>query len=119
MGTIRQNSTSPPPAVLDWEAPNLDLGDVITGTSEQLKVTLHNRGTSPAKVKLLSEGDGILIPEPEVSIPPQQSLDIKADWAFATLGPATATIHLESGADLPPLTFRANVQEARSANSLQ
>ncbi len=105
----------PPPAVLDWEAPNLDLGDVITGTSEQLKVTLHNRGTSPAKVKLLSQGDGILIPEPEVSIPPLKSLDIKADWTFATLGPATATIHLASGADLPLLTFRANVQEPRSA----
>ncbi len=105
----------PPPAVLDWEAPNLDLGDVIIGTSERLKVTLHNRGTSPAKVKLLSEGDGILIPEPEVSIPPEQSLDIKAHWTFATLGPATATIHVESGTDLPPLTFRANVQEPRSA----
>ena len=104
----------PPPAVLDWEAPNLDLGDVITGTSERLKVTLHNRGTSPAKVKLLSDGDGISISEPEVSIPPQQSLDIKADWTFSTLGPATATIHLASGADLPPLTFRANVQEPRS-----
>ena len=105
----------PPPAVLDWEAPNLDLGDVITGTSEQLKVTLHNRGTSPAKVKLLSQGDGILIPEPEVSIPPQQSLDIKAHWTFASLGPAAATIHIESGADLPPLTFRANAQEPRSS----
>ena len=103
----------PPPAVLDWEAPNLDLGDVITGTSERLKVTLHNRGTSPAKVKLLSDGDGISIPEPEVSITPEQSLDIKAYWTFTALGPATATIRIGSGANLPPLTFRANVQEPR------
>ena len=103
----------PPPAVLDWEAPNLDLGDVIIGTSERLKVTLHNRGTTPAKVKLLSEGDGISLPEPEASIPPQQSIDIKADWTFTSLGIATVTIALDAEFDLQPLTFRANVQEPR------
>ena len=107
----------PPPAVLDWEAPKLDLGDVIIGTSERLKVTLHNRGTSPAKVKLLSEDDRISIPEPEVSIPPQQSIDIKADWTFTSLGIATASIRIDSGSSLPPLTFQSNVKEPRSASS--
>ena len=103
----------PPPSVLVWEAPKLDLGDVITGTSERLIATLHNCGTSTAKVKLVVKGDGLLIPEPELTIPPEQSIDINANWTFASLGNSTATIAVDAGGHLPPLTFRANVQEPR------
>ncbi len=103
-----------PPPVLSWEAPTLDLGDVITGTTESLDITLNNIGDTPAHVTLAAEGDGISIPETSFHIEPRKPCKIPASWTFPSPGQASAKVQLTSGAPLPPLTFRANVQEAQT-----
>ena len=104
----------PPPPVLSWEAPTLDLGNVTTGSKEPLDITLNNIGDTPAHVTLAAEGDGISIPETSFHIEPRKPCKIPASWTFPSPGQASVKVRLTSGATLPPLTFRANVQEAQT-----
>lgn len=104
----------PPPPVLCWEAPTLDLGNVTSGSTEPLNITLNNIGDTTAHVILAPEGDGISIPETSFHIEPRKSPKIPASWTFSSPGPASVKVGVTSGASLPTLTFRANVQEAQT-----